>query len=150
MKVEPGKLECRFCAASLERVFVDLGTSPLANSYLEPEDLLRPETFYPLRLALPPLGRFFAESRWYERLAELDPDPPDPAGVGIHHARPDPESERGGFWLYVPERYPNDRDWPLGVALHGRSRPGRAALWAARGAFARRRQPRGRRAAADR
>lgn len=50
MKVEPGKLVCRFCAASLERVFVDLGTSPLANSYLDPEDLLRPELFYPLRV----------------------------------------------------------------------------------------------------
>jgi SAM-dependent methyltransferase len=41
---------CRLCAASLERTFVDLGVSPLANSYLEPEDLLRGETFYPLRV----------------------------------------------------------------------------------------------------
>ena len=48
MKIERGKPGCRFCAASLERVFVDLGTSPLANSYLKPEDLLRPEPFYPL------------------------------------------------------------------------------------------------------
>jgi SAM-dependent methyltransferase len=29
-------------------VFVDLGVQPLANSYLEPEHLRRPETFYPL------------------------------------------------------------------------------------------------------
>jgi len=41
---------CRLCAAPLERTFVDLGLSPLANSYLEPEDLLRGESFYPLRV----------------------------------------------------------------------------------------------------
>jgi hypothetical protein len=33
-------------------VFVDLGVSPLANSYLEPEDLDRPETFHPLKAYL--------------------------------------------------------------------------------------------------
>jgi hypothetical protein len=43
----PG-LECRFCGAPLSEVFVDLGASPLANSYLEPEDLVRAEAFYPL------------------------------------------------------------------------------------------------------
>jgi SAM-dependent methyltransferase len=41
-------LGCRFCGASLSHVFVDLGASPLANSYLEPEDLGRAEPFYPL------------------------------------------------------------------------------------------------------
>ena len=39
---------CRFCAAPLERTMVDLGSSPLANSYLEPADLDRAEPFYPL------------------------------------------------------------------------------------------------------
>jgi SAM-dependent methyltransferase len=43
---------CRFCGAPLERVFVDLGSSPLANSYLEPEDLERPEPWYPLTVRL--------------------------------------------------------------------------------------------------
>ena len=43
----PG-LACRFCDAPLSEVFVDLGMSPLSNSYLRPEDLPRPETFYPL------------------------------------------------------------------------------------------------------
>jgi SAM-dependent methyltransferase len=43
----PG-LACRFCGAPLSRVFVDLGVQPLANSYLEPEDLGRAEPFYPL------------------------------------------------------------------------------------------------------
>lgn len=41
-------LACRFCGAALSQVFVDLGASPLANSYLEPEDLGRAEAFYPL------------------------------------------------------------------------------------------------------
>jgi SAM-dependent methyltransferase len=41
---------CRFCGASVDAVFADLGSSPLANSYLSPEQVLRPETFYPLRV----------------------------------------------------------------------------------------------------
>jgi SAM-dependent methyltransferase len=43
---------CRFCARPLELTFVDLGLSPLANSYPGPEDLDRPETFYPLHAYL--------------------------------------------------------------------------------------------------
>ena len=39
---------CRFCGRPLALTFVDLGASPLANAYLGPEDLDRPETFYPL------------------------------------------------------------------------------------------------------
>ncbi|MGH9465108.1 MAG: methyltransferase domain-containing protein [Thermoanaerobaculia bacterium] len=41
-------LRCRACDAPLERVFCDLRSSPLANSYLEPEDLLAAEPYYPL------------------------------------------------------------------------------------------------------
>ncbi len=40
---------CRFCDAPLEAVFADLGSSPLANSYLPPERLGAMEPFYPLR-----------------------------------------------------------------------------------------------------
>lgn len=40
---------CRFCAARLEDVFADLGMSPLANSYLTPEQANAMEPFYPLR-----------------------------------------------------------------------------------------------------
>jgi hypothetical protein len=42
-------LRCRSCEAPLEHTFVDLGTTPLANSYLPPGDLTRSETFYPLK-----------------------------------------------------------------------------------------------------
>jgi len=40
---------CRFCAAPLSEVFADLGTSPLANSYISPENVNAMEPFYPLR-----------------------------------------------------------------------------------------------------
>ena len=40
---------CRFCAAPLSHVVVDLGVSPLCESFLRPEDLDRMEPFYPLR-----------------------------------------------------------------------------------------------------
>jgi SAM-dependent methyltransferase len=39
---------CRFCAAPLCTTFVDLGTSPLCESFLRAEDLNRMEPFYPL------------------------------------------------------------------------------------------------------
>jgi SAM-dependent methyltransferase len=40
---------CRFCDASLNHSFIDLGAMPLANAYLKPEDLDTPEPSYPLR-----------------------------------------------------------------------------------------------------
>ena len=41
---------CRSCGAGLERTFVDLGMSPLANSYIKPEQTNRMEPFYPLHV----------------------------------------------------------------------------------------------------
>ena len=41
---------CRSCGAPLEHTFVDLGMSPLANSYVKPEQLNRMEPFYPLHV----------------------------------------------------------------------------------------------------
>lgn len=41
---------CRSCGASLERTFVDLGMSPLANSYIKPGQTNRMEPFYPLHV----------------------------------------------------------------------------------------------------
>ena len=40
---------CRLCGAPLSHVFVDLGMSPLSNSYLTADQLLQMEQFYPLR-----------------------------------------------------------------------------------------------------
>ncbi|MCZ6726796.1 MAG: SAM-dependent methyltransferase, partial [Acidobacteria bacterium] len=42
------ELNCRFCNAQLEHVFADLGSSPLANSFLEPEQMLAMEPRFPL------------------------------------------------------------------------------------------------------
>jgi C-methyltransferase C-terminal domain/Putative zinc binding domain/Methyltransferase domain len=43
------KTACRFCGTELTHVFADLGTSPLANSFLSEEELGQMEPFYPLR-----------------------------------------------------------------------------------------------------
>ncbi|MBD2315387.1 MAG: hypothetical protein RLZZ29_1657 [Cyanobacteriota bacterium] len=40
--------KCRFCKASLQHTFVDLGMSPLSNSYLKLDQLNKAEKFYPL------------------------------------------------------------------------------------------------------
>ncbi len=45
-----GEVSCRSCGTPLTRVFVDLGSSPLANSYPSAADLERAEIFYPLRV----------------------------------------------------------------------------------------------------
>jgi C-methyltransferase C-terminal domain/Putative zinc binding domain/Methyltransferase domain len=44
------KAICRSCSAPLQRVFVDLGMSPLCETYLTSEGLNRMEPFYPLRV----------------------------------------------------------------------------------------------------
>lgn len=41
---------CRSCGAAIEHTFVDLGMSPLANSYIKPEQRNRMEPFYPLHV----------------------------------------------------------------------------------------------------
>jgi hypothetical protein len=41
---------CRFCAALLEHTFVDLGMSPLCESYLAADQLDRMEPFFPLHV----------------------------------------------------------------------------------------------------
>ena len=43
---------CRNCGAKLEHTFVDLGMSPLANSYLDAVQLNQMEPFYPLHVHL--------------------------------------------------------------------------------------------------
>jgi hypothetical protein len=44
--------ECRLCGARLTRTFVDLGMSPLCESYVPEERLDDPEIFYPLHVRL--------------------------------------------------------------------------------------------------
>lgn len=41
-------MKCRFCGTELKNIFVSLGSSPLANSYLTKAQLNRAEAFFPL------------------------------------------------------------------------------------------------------
>ena len=41
---------CRFCGAELRHTFVDLGMSPLCESYVEAANENAMEAFYPLRV----------------------------------------------------------------------------------------------------
>jgi len=45
-----GKARCRFCGSELRTTFVDLGMSPLCESFLSLEQLNRMEPFYPLHV----------------------------------------------------------------------------------------------------
>lgn len=43
-------MKCRHCHAELEHVFLDLGHAPPSNAYLSKEELIAPETTFPLKL----------------------------------------------------------------------------------------------------
>lgn len=74
---------------------------------------------YPLRLALPPISKWFAEPHRHDDLASLEAVEGGDAEVGLFRSG---EAEaRGGFDLYVPESYDGSEAWPLLVALHGGS-----------------------------
>ncbi len=47
-------MACRFCGERADHVFVDLGMSPLCESYLAAEQLNEMEPFYPLRVTVCP------------------------------------------------------------------------------------------------
>lgn len=48
----PASVQCRLCGTPLTRTFVDLGMSPLCESYIPAERLDEPEVFYPLHVRL--------------------------------------------------------------------------------------------------
>jgi SAM-dependent methyltransferase len=48
----PSIPECRLCGAGLTRTFVDLGMSPLCESYVAPDMLDEAEKFYPLHVRI--------------------------------------------------------------------------------------------------
>src|SRR6266853_5033597 len=45
-----GHSGCRFCGSKLEHIFVDLGASPLVQSFLSSDKLHQMEPFYPLQV----------------------------------------------------------------------------------------------------
>lgn len=56
---------CRFCHAGLRRTFVDLGMSPLCETYPSAADLNRGETYYPLHV-------YVCEKCWLVQLEEYE------------------------------------------------------------------------------
>ena len=44
-------MTCRFCGQKADYVFVDLGVSPLCETFLTADELNRMEPFYPLRVS---------------------------------------------------------------------------------------------------
>lgn len=87
------------------------------------------EALYPLH-RLPPLSRYFVEPAFHDRIDELDPEPVEGVSVGLHKTRDAGSADgRGGFCLYVPERYDGSAEWPLVVALHGGSGRGDDFVW---------------------
>ena len=49
-RLQTAPAQCRFCSAPLRRTFIDLGMSPLCESYVPPERLDSMEPFYPLHV----------------------------------------------------------------------------------------------------
>jgi SAM-dependent methyltransferase len=43
-------MNCRFCGKKLTNLFIDLGSAPPSNAYLNQEDLHKPELYFPLKL----------------------------------------------------------------------------------------------------
>jgi phospholipase/carboxylesterase len=87
------------------------------------------EALYPLAEKFPPVSDFFLDPSLHED-ADLKSrfDQLAAKGSGVFHHDNEPGS-RGGFSLYVPEYYTDDRAWPLVMALHGGSGHGRSFLW---------------------
>src|ERR1700734_3764096 len=50
IKSGSGTAHCRFCATPLRHTFVDLGMSPLCESFLKADQLNEMEPFYPLHV----------------------------------------------------------------------------------------------------
>jgi SAM-dependent methyltransferase len=59
------RVRCRFCGRHLERTFVDLGMSPLCETYPSVAELRRGEMYYPLHV-------YICESCWLVQLEEFE------------------------------------------------------------------------------
>ena len=85
---------CRGCGASLTHVFVDLGMSPLCETYLAEDELNRMEPFYPLKV-------FVCDRCWLVQLEEYV----SPEGIFGHYPY---FSSYSDSWLRHAERYVQD------------------------------------------
>jgi SAM-dependent methyltransferase len=60
-----GTRSCRFCGSRLERTFIDLGMSPLCETYPSAEDLNHGEVYYPLHV-------YICDNCWLVQLEEYE------------------------------------------------------------------------------
>jgi phospholipase/carboxylesterase len=112
---------------AMER-FLDPGREGASAALLGMHEHARAQArLYPLRRALPPIARWFAEPFRRDDLDSLEALPDSTARVGLMRSG-EPDT-RGGFDLYVPESYDGSEPWPLVVALHGGSGHGADFLW---------------------
>ncbi|WIW47156.1 dienelactone hydrolase family protein [Bradyrhizobium sp. 62B] len=87
------------------------------------------EALYPLSAQFPPVSSFFLNAAHRDDadlLSRLEAGTREDTGILHDHNEP---GSRGGFSVYVPEYYTQDRAMPLVMALHGGSGNGRAFLW---------------------
>jgi len=85
---------CRFCNSNLSKVFVDLGMSPLSNSFLTEDMLDKEEKFYPL-------AAFVCENCFLVQLPEIE----NPENIFSDYAYFSSYSET---WLKHSENYVNE------------------------------------------
>ncbi|QOZ74727.1 phospholipase [Bradyrhizobium sp. CCBAU 53351] len=87
------------------------------------------EALYPLAAQFPPVSSFFLNAAHRDDadlLSRLEAGTREDTGILHDHNEP---GSRGGFSVYVPEYYTQDRAMPLVMALHGGSGNGRGFLW---------------------
>jgi len=95
---------CRFCGAGLERTFVDLGMSPLCETYPSAAELNRGEVYYPLHVYV--CNRcFLVQLDQYESAENIFSDYPY-------------FSSYSDSWLKHAESYCNQMTSRLGLAGH--------------------------------
>jgi SAM-dependent methyltransferase len=102
----PAAPACRFCGRPLALTFADLGVQPLANSYVEPERLQDPETFYPLHVRV-------CEACWLVQLPQAAP----PEAIFSDYAYFSSYSES---WLDHARRYAEAMIPRFGLGPHSR------------------------------
>ncbi len=92
---------CRFCGAPLRRTFVDLGMSPLCESYVVSENLSRGEIYYPLHT-------YLCEECFLVQLEEFEP----PENIFVEYAY---FSSFSDSWLKHCERFCDQAISTLGL-----------------------------------
>ena len=87
------------------------------------------EALYPLASHFSLIHRFFLDARKQDKPRFGLVNDEQTAGLrGVHHIEND-RKHRGGFSLYVPETYSEEKKYPAVFALHGGSGHGSTYLW---------------------